>query len=311
MTAKARHGKRALTGVLLLGLIILAAVPAAGGCVPKRITATDDAGRQITLDHAPVKIVSMAPSNTEILYALGLGDRVVGVTTFCNYPAETAGVAKVGDSWSPDYEKIVSLEPDVVFAVGTAESELVKGLEGYGLKVVVLQAATVSQVADDVRLVAKVCGVEEAGETLASELESRIEAVSRRVTAVPVEQHPTVFWCLDSDLWTVGPNSFISDVITMAGGRNIAADLGMDYGQFSMESLLQADPDVIIVPVLDQSVPAKLAQIAGWSTLSAVKNGRVYQIDPDVVSRPGPRIAEAVEQVAALVNPETFGDSGR
>lgn len=309
MTVVARRMGVVVLAVAIAGSLALGAL--AGGCVfgPKKVTVTDDAGRVLTLETAPEKIVSMAPSNTEILFALGLGGKVVGVTSFCNYPAETASVEKVGDSYSPDYEKIVSLEPDLVLAVGTAESEQVKGLEGYGLNVLVLQAATVDQVAADVELVGKVCRVDKEAKALADDIRSRLATVGDRVAAIPEADHPTVFWCLDAALWTVGPQSFISNVVRMAGGQNTGDSLGMDYGQFSMETLLQADPDVIIVPVLDQSVPADLAKLAGWSTLKAVKNGRVYQIDPDIVSRPGPRIAQAVEQVAALLYPDAFGGS--
>ncbi len=300
-------------GLILILVLALAAATLGGGCVfgPKQVTVTDDAGRTVTLDRVPEKIVSMAPSNTEILFALGLGDRVVGVTTYCNYPPEAANVAKVGDSYSPDYEKIVSLEPDLVLAVGTADSELVKGLEGYGLNVLVLQAATVAQVADDILLVGKVCRVEAEATKLADDLRGRVAAVADKVAGVPDAERPSVFWCLDNMLWTVGPGSFVDDIIAQAGGKSIGRTLGMAYGQFSMESLLEADPDVIIIPVLDPGVPDALAKLDGWQSLSAVKSGRVYQIDPDIVSRPGPRVAEALEKVAALLYPQLFGESGQ
>ncbi len=313
MKKAGRNAVRGFAACALVATLLLTAAPLAGGCVfgPKKVTATDDAGRVITLERAPRKIVSMAPSNTEILFALGLGSRVVGVTNFCNYPPEAASVAKVGDSYSPDYEKIVSLEPDLVLAVGTADSQVVKGLEGYGLKVFVLQTRTVSQVADDIELVGKICRAEKAAKDLADELRDRIRAVAGLKAGLPATELPTVFWCLDSELWTVGPKSFVADVIAMAGGRNVGADLGTDYGQFSMESLLEVDPDVIIIPVLGASVPANLAKLAGWGTLTAVKEGRVYQVHPDVVSRPGPRIAEAVEEVAALLHPGVSGGGSK
>jgi len=315
------RNSRRLSSLRLVRLVIalslaglsLAGALTTGGCLlgPRAVTVTDDAGRVLTLDRAPERIVSMAPSNTEILFALGLGDRVVGVTTYCNYPPEAAAVEKVGDAYSPDYEKIVSLRPDLVVAVGTADSDLVKGLEGYGLKVLVLQAATVDQVASDILLVGKVCRADKAAEKLAAKLQQRLAAVKERLAAVSAAPRPTVFWCLDRGLWTVGPKSFVSDIIKLAGGQNIGDSLGMAYGQFSLETLLQTDPDVIIIPVLDQSVPAELAKLPGWSTLKAVREGRVYQIDPDIVSRPGPRVADAVEQVAALLHPDVFGGGSK
>lgn len=297
-----------LVRVLVL-LVIVSLV--AGGCalVGKRgVSAVDDAGREISLERAPRRIVSMAPSNTEILFALGLGERVVGVTSWCNYPPETAGVEKVGDWWAPDYEKIVALEPDLVLAVGTAESELVKRLEGLGLKVFILQAETVLQVPEDIEQVAAITGVPEKGAEVASDLRRRIEAVQGRVGVVTEGERPTVFWVLDADLWTVGPGSFVHDLIVLAGGVNIAGTLGQASGQLSLETVLEADPDVIIIPLLDPSLPEALGRLSGWGTLRAVRDGRVYQIDPDVVSRPGPRIADALEEVAKLLYPSGSDD---
>jgi len=246
----------------------------------------------------------MAPSNTEILFALGLGDKVVGVTTYCNYPPEATAVAKVGDSYAPDYEKIIALEPDLVMAVGTAESQLVQDLENYGLTVFVLEAATVDEVPTNIELAGKITGVPERAAELAADIRARIEAVQERVGEVAGGERPTVFWCLDNMLWTVGPGSFVHDLITKAGGDNIAKTLGQPYGQFSLEGLLEADPDVIIIPMLDPVVEEDLAGLDGWSSLTAVQEGRVHAVDPDVVSRPGPRIAEAIETVCDILYPE-------
>lgn len=303
-----REVVRAGLATLMVLVVVLAGL--SGGCVFGRrgpVSAVDDAGREIRLEHPPTKIVSMAPSNTEILFAIGLGDRVVGVTNYDNYPPEVSKIAKVGDFWTPDYEKIVSLAPDLVLAVGTPDSQLVKGLEAYGLKVFILQAATIDQVASDIELVGKVSGAEKQARKVAEETRARIQAVKAKVPEVGDAARPRVFWALDDKLWTVGPGSFVDDLITSAGGRNVAASLGLPYGQFSLESLLEADPDVIIIPVLDPSVPEALSRLAGWDSLKAVKDGRVYQIDPDIVSRPGPRIAQALEEVARLLYPDLFG----
>lgn len=309
--ARSARFRRAAAVVLVLALA-MASVLATGGCLlgRSRVTVVDDAGREVTLERVPERIVSMAPSNTEILFALGVGEKVVGVTSFCNYPPEVAGVEKVGDAFAPDYEKIVSLKPDLVLAVGTAESQLVKGLEGYGMKVLVLQAQTVDQVLEDIELVGKVTGTEKQARELAEDIRSRVEAVRSKTAQIGPEGRARVFWCLDSQLWTVGPGSFVNDLIAVAGGVNVAAGLGQPYGQFSMESLLEADPDVIVIPVLEPSVPADLARLDGWSRLEAVRQGRVFTIDPDLVSRPGPRIAEAIESLAALLYPDLFGAGG-
>lgn len=309
-----RQGK--VTGfrvAVILGaaLLVVTAVTGCGlfgGDGPR--TVVDSVGREVTLERSPKRIVSMAPSNTEILFALGLGDRVVGVTNFCNYPPEAADIEKVGDHWAPDYEKIVALEPDLVLAVGTAESQIVKDLESYGLKVFVVEAETVDEVADNVELVGRITGAVKEAEALAGDIRSRIDAVRQRVAETAVGERPSVFWVLDSMLWTVGPGSFVHDLITVAGGENVAASSGQAYCQFSMESLLAADPDVIIMPIIDPAAADALAANEGWESLTAVKEGRVHMIDPDIVSRPGPRIAEAIERVAAILYPEAGEDSG-
>lgn len=302
------RGGRGLACLALAATVILAAM-AAGGCKSGGPgTVVDDAGRSVTLERVPEKIVSMAPSNTEILFAIGVGDKVVGVTSYCTHPPEALAVEKVGDAWNPDYEKIVSLEPDLVLAVGTADSDIVRALENYGLTVFVLQASTLAQVADDIELVGKVTGAEARAAEVAGELRARMRAVGLELSDLGDAERPSVFWVLDSLLWTVGPGSFIDDLIDLAGGYNIGRSLGLAYGQFSMESLLEADPDVIIIPVLDPATPEALAAIDGWDTLTAVVNGRVYQIDPDAVSQPGPRVVDALEQVAALLHPDLFGD---
>lgn len=306
------RARRAAIRASIVALMVLVVALAAfsGGCVFGRrgpVSAVDDAGREIRLERLPAKIVSMAPSNTEILFAIGLGDRVVGVTNYDNYPPEVSGITKVGDAWTPDYEKIVSLAPELVLAVGTPDSQLVKGLEGYGLKVFILQAATIDQVASDIELVGKITGAEKQARKVAQETRARVQAVRAKVPAVGDAARPRVFWALDAELWTVGPGSFVDDLIVSAGGRNVGASLGLPYGKFSEESLLEADPDVIIIPVLDPAVPDALSRLAGWNSLKAVREGRVYQIDPDIVSRPGPRIAEALEQVARLLYSDLFG----
>lgn len=301
-----------LTAVVALTLLVSGL---AGGCglfggSGGPVSAVDAGGREIKLDQPPDRIISLAPSNTEILFALGLGDRVVGVTSYCNYPAETAAVEKIGDYWSPNYEAIVALEPDIIFAVGTPDSQQVVDLEGYGLSVFLLQAATVEQVAGDIRLIGAVTGATEAAEALAADVSERITSITATLAPVADAERPSVFWVLDSGLWTVGPGSFVHDVITLAGGRNVAADLGQAYAQYSMESLLAADPDVIIVPLLDATLGDALAALEGWDSLRAVQEGRVYQVDPDIVSRPGPRIAEAIETVAGLLYPDLFPAAG-
>ncbi|MHB0884929.1 MAG: ABC transporter substrate-binding protein [Bacillota bacterium] len=299
----------ALRRAVALAVSLAAVISLVAGCSlfgPKTTTVSDDAGRQVQLTGQPERVVSMAPSNAEILFALGLGDRVVGVTNYDNYPAETATKEKVGDAFNPNYEKITALKPDLVLAVGTAQSQIVQKLEGYKVKVMVLNAKKVRDVLADITLVGKITGTTAKAAEITGAMDKKLNDIQAKVAAVPAEQRPTVFWALDNTLYTVGPGSFVDDLITLAGGRNIAADAKQDYPQFSQEELLARDPDVIVIPLLDESMKPQFKAIKGWDKLKAVKTNRVYFIDPDIVSRPGPRITAGVEEVAKMLHPDLF-----
>jgi len=293
-----------------LALAVVVALLGVAGCrtaAPVERTVTDGAGRVVTLPAAsPSRIVSMAPACTEILFALGLGDRLVGVTTWCDYPEEARSLTKVGDAWSPDYERIVGLKPDVVLAAGTAESEIVLRLQAYDIPVVVVNAATVDEVPAQVELVGEVTGRIEQARELAASMRSRLQEVRRRVAEIPVTARPTVFWVLDDLLWTVGPGSFVHDLLESGGGRNVAEALGVPYAQYSLEALLEKNPDVIVLAALDPTLGPGLEALPGWSNLRAVREGRVYRVDADLVSRPGPRVVDGVELVARLLHPQVF-----
>jgi iron complex transport system substrate-binding protein len=246
----------------------------------------------------------MAPNLTEILFALGLDQAVVGRTSFCNYPPAAASMPSVGDEWSPNFEQIVALKPDLVLAVGTAESKIVVECRKLGLTTVVTQSATIEEVLDDIELVGMVTGAQERATSLAGDLRRRYEAVRQQAAGVTVK--PKVFWVIDTSLWTVGPGTFLDHLTTAAGGVNVAGSQDQPYLQYSMEALLAADPDAIIF-ALPRSEYEQMQALPGWNTLRAVKEGRVLFPDPDVVSRPGPRIVDGLELVARGLHPGLFG----
>lgn len=270
------------------------------------MTIKDGAGREVKLQKRPQRMVSMAPSNTEILFALGLGDKVVGVTTFDNYPPEATKKEKVGDSFNPNYEKIVGLKPDLVLAVGTAQSEIVKKLDGLKVPTFVLQASNLSAVYDEIALIGKVTGTAAKAQEVVAGMQAKEKAVLSKVAAVPADKRPKVFWMIDDQLWTVGPGSFINDILVKLGAQNVAAKTGQAYSQFNMESLLKEDPGVIIAGADIPGLLDKVKKLNGWSKLSAVKNNKVYTVNPDLVSRPGPRIIDGLEAAAKVLYPDLF-----
>ena len=282
-------------------------VPPTPTPAPFPVTITDMAGREVTIEAEPQAIVSLAPSNTEILYALGLGDRVVGVTEFCNYPPEAQEKPKVGGFSDVNTEKVVELAPDLILAASLHLSEVVPALEKLGLTVVVIDPPDVPAVLEGIELVGKITSREKEAEALTYEMQKRIDAVAE---AVKGREKPRVFWELSSDLWTAGPDSFINDLIERAGGENIAAGAESPWVQLSSEAIVAADPEVIFLA--DHPFGESTETVAarpGWGEISAVVNNCIIELSQeeiDVVSRPGPRVVEALELIARALHPDAF-----
>jgi iron complex transport system substrate-binding protein len=270
------------------------------------LTITDDMGNEVTIEAEPQRIVSMAPSHTQLLYALGLGDKVVGVTEYCSYPPEAQEKPKVGGFSDIDLEQAVGLDPDLVLGTSIHAQSVGPALVERGLKVVLINPETVDDVLEKIVLVGRVTGREEAATALADELRGRIEATMDK--AQKAGSKPRVYWELSNDLYTAGPGSFIDDLITRAGGINIAADAKEQWPQLNLEALILADPEVIVLADHPYGETAeKVKARPGWADISAVKNDRIVEVlDDDLVSQPGPRVAEALEFVAKALHPELF-----
>lgn len=271
------------------------------------MTVTDMAGREVTLAAEPQRIVSLAPSNTEILYALGLGARVVGVTEFCNYPPAAAQKPKIGGFSDVNTEKVVEAQPDLILVASIHIPEVLPALEELGFTVLVLDARDLPGVLEGIRLVGKVAAQEEAAESLTAQMQQRADAVAQ---AVAGRERPRVYWELDSTLWTAGPGSFVQDLIERAGGQNIAADAERAWVQLNAETIIAADPEVIFLASHPYGESAEsVAARAGWDKISAVVNGRIVELTEeqvDIVSRPGPRVIDALELIARALHPDAF-----
>jgi len=270
------------------------------------LTLTDDLGNEVTIEAEPQRIVSMAPSHTQILYALGLGDKVVGVTEYCSYPPEAQEKAKVGGFSNIDLEQVVGLNPDLVLGTSIHVQGVRPALVERGLKVMLINPETVEDVLEKIVLVGKVTGREGTATALAAELRGRIEATMHKVQKAG--NKPRVYWELSNDLYTAGPGSFIDDLIVRAGGINIAADAKEQWPQLNLEALILADPEVIVLADHPYGETAEGVKARpGWADISAVKNDRIVEVlDDDLVSQPGPRVAEALEFVAKALHPELF-----
>lgn len=273
---------------------------------PAAQTVTDDVGRNVIIKGVPQRIVSLAPSNTEVLYALGLGARVVGVTEFCNYPPEAKEKPKIGGFSKIDLERVVGLNPDLVLATNIHAKSVVPELEKRGITVVVVEPKNVNDVLAKITFIGKLTGASESAAKLTAQMQARIDAVTSKVATVKTK--PRVFYEIDKSLYTPGPGSFIDDMIVKAGGINIAADAKGSYVRLTPEAIIAKDPEVILLgDMLFGESPDSVRARPGWANISAVKNGRIVPIpNEDVISRPGPRIVEGLELIARALYPELF-----
>lgn len=269
---------------------------------PSPITARDDAGRIVTLPAPPTRIVSAAPSTTELAFAVGLGGEVVAVDKFSNYPPEAASRTSIGSYIDPDLESILGARPDLVLVTDVHLAELVPALDKRGIPTLVLSAKNIEGVLLNLLLLGRVADDDAEAERVVADLRTRIAAVEARVAG---RDPVSVFYELDPSLFTTGPGTFIDDVIRRAGGRNIAAAAGEAYPQLSAEDVIAADPAVILLADEAAGVtPEAIAGRAGWASVDAVESGRIVLIDPDIGSRPGPRVVDALERIAAALHPE-------
>ena len=268
-------------------------------------TVSDFQDRSITIPKRPERIVSIGPSITEFLFALGAGSRLVGTDDFSDEPAAAKSIEKVGGI-KVNFEKVVSLKPDLVLIVRFSDGTIEK-LASAGLLVLVVDPQSVGEVARTAILVGRATG--EDGSALAATIDQKVQQVKVKVAAATTK--PRVYHEVDASdpakIFTVGPGSYIHDLIEIAGGTNIAAKAVGAYPQLSAEEILRADPEVIVLAAAPYSAkPEQVAARTGWSAISAVKNGRIVSIEPNLINRPGPRVGEAAEAYARLVHPELY-----
>ncbi|MGB9672728.1 MAG: ABC transporter substrate-binding protein [Anaerolineales bacterium] len=272
----------------------------------------DGLGNLIELDHPAQRIVSLAPSNTEILFAIGAGTQVVGRDSFSDYPTEAQQIKDIGGGFSQlNTEEIVALQPDLVLASALSSTDQVKALQDLGLKVFYLANPTdFDGLYINLLTVATLTGRTKEAQELINSLKNRVQAVETKMESV--ETRPLVFYELDSTQpdapWTAGPNTFIDTLIGMSGGTNFGHELKGDWVQVSIEELLRREPDLILLgdATWGGVTPEAVATRPGWDKLKAVQNGQVFVFDDNLVSRPGPRLVDGLEAMAALIQPQLF-----
>ncbi len=291
--------------ILLFGIVLLLW----GAADAAFLTVVDDAGRSVTLDGPPKRIIALTPGNTEILFALGAEDRIVAVDRWSDFPPAARAKPQVAP-FNPSLEQIVSFSPDLILSTHGGVEPLLP-LERHGIRVMVFAPRTLDDIYRNILLIGRIVDAEARAEGLVRAMRQRVAAVVAKVRDAP---RPKVFIEFDgsdpSRPFTAGSGSFIDVLVQLAGGANVAARSRTAWPQFSLEELIRADPDLIILsdasaPINPQT-PELVASRSGWSHLRAVRLGAIAAIDSNAISRPGPRIVEGLELLAGLLHPDRF-----
>ncbi len=265
------------------------------------ITFQDDLGVEVTLIKRPERIISSAPSNTEIIFALGLENKLVGRTDFCNYPQEVAEIESIGLMSPINLEKIISLEPDLILSFGGFQAKDIPRLRELGYKVLVIEAESLAEMLHSIELIATACGITEKGRELITYLQERISTITNLSRNIPESKKPRVFTGSSYEtIWSPGNGTLFHELITLAGGWNIVGNK-QGWVPISPELVAQAEPDIIIVPsgIMNpeeiNKIKRDIINRPGWSRLPAIKNNRIFTVNEDLFYRAGPRLIDGLE----------------
>jgi iron complex transport system substrate-binding protein len=270
------------------------------------------AGRTVTIAAVPERLISLAPSTTEILFAIGLAPKLVAADDFSDYPAEAKNLPKIGGlNGAYNFEQIVALKPDLIFAAGITAPEAITKLEALKLPVVVIGAEKTSfeSVFADIALVGQATGQTEQAAQVTTAMQDQLTALKAKLAGA--KEKPLVYWELDATdptkPYSAGPGNFVSDMIALAGGTNVFEKAETPFPQVSSEQVVAANPDVIILSDAAYGITVEsVLKRPGWQVITAVKQQRVAPIDDNLVSRPGPRLVEGLEATARIIHPELF-----
>ncbi len=246
------------------------------------------------------RIISLAPAVTEIIFSLGAGKQVVGVTTFCDYPHSARDKEKIGTFSQPNIEKIILLNPDIIFATGLEQEFTVTKLKQLGFKVCISDPSNMQELFDSIKEIGTVLDRDKEAETLIVSMKERLEQVKKKVSLISIKDRPKVFIEIWNDpLMTAAKESFINQLVEFAGGVNIAGDVSGEYSYFSAERVIYCDPECIIFSRQgDKRFLDSIKRRIGWKEIKALKNNRLYSdIDPDLFLRPGPRLVSGLEEI--------------
>ena len=265
------------------------------------LTVIDDTGIAVTIPQEPQRIISTAPSNTEILFDLGLQEKIVGITNYCNFPEETKNIEKIGEISPLNFEKIIYLNPDLILAYAGFQLKEIPRLRELGLNALVLEPLTLEDTFKSIEMIANVCAISDKGSLLVDKLTKRVNIIKSKVLNIPISSRPKIFvgGTLET-IFTPGAGTLFHELITLAGGQNIAAGLS-SWKKISPEFVAQAEPDIIIVPVgvmnrgEESKIKSEISQRSGWSNIPAIKNQKIFIVNEDLFYRAVPRLVDGLE----------------
>lgn len=297
----------------------LCAAPAMPDVFP--VTVVDALHHRVTVKQRPRRIISLSPAVTENLFIIGAGDRVVADTTYCKYPPKAVKLPKIGGYIDPDSEKVFAMNPDLIIAACGTRNDILEHLRAIGLTVLTVDDTNLAGIDASLMLIGRMVGCTAAAKGVVARLDARRAAVQKRTAPLRAAQRPGVLFLFTlDDLYTAGPGSYIDELIQLAGGRNIAAVTRLPWPQLSMETVVAANPQVILLltggmegtksPLTAARALATLRGKAAWRDLTAVKTGRVVVLNDDEVTLPGPRLLNGLEAIARAVHPELFPAGG-
>jgi iron complex transport system substrate-binding protein len=294
--------KSILISTFLFFILNLSLLLVSSNAVNYPLTIIDITGTAVTIPQEPQRIISIAPSNTEILFALGLEDKIVGITNYCNFPEETKNIEKIGETFPLNLEKIVSLKPDLILAYAGQLNEIPR-LRELGLKVIVIEPLNLQETLKSIQMVATIGGIPEKGNILVENLSQRIDQIKTEVSNLEITKKPKVFiGGIYETIWTPGEGTLFNELISLAGGINIAAGFS-GWAKISPEFIVKEDPDIIIIPIGamnpgdELKIKENIYQRPGWSNLSAVKTQKIFIVNEDLFFRPGPRLVDGLERL--------------
>mgnify|MGYP005840872301 CR=1 FL=1 len=271
------------------------------------VTITDATGAEVVIEEEPERIISIIPSATEIAFSLGIGDKIVGVSDWDNYPEEVNEIEKVG-GLDVSTEKIVSLEPDLVLA-NSSNGNSIEALRNIDVTVLVVDANSLDETFESIRMIAKATGTKNNAEEIIAKMEGDRDEIINVVKEIPEEERKKVWVEVSQDLYTAGKGTFMNELIELAGGTNIMSDQE-GWPQVSEETVIEKNPDVIFITYgyYIENAAEQVKDRENWKSVNAIKEEQVFELDSDMVNRPGPRITQGLKQIAAYLYPDKFAE---